>query len=115
MSYDAWIFIDTGGAEPAQVEDLGNYTCNVGPMFRLAMPGPYHGGGRYNGTGESEGCGGLPGVSGLRCEVAAEILGKGLAYMRAHAGELRALNPENGWGGYDGVVGFLEQIHGACL
>lgn len=95
-------------------DEVGNMTANIGDMFRLAMPGPYPGGGRYNGVGDSEPRGGLPGLSGLKCTDAAPILRAGIAAMVARADEMCALEPANGWGSYDGACGYLARILAAC-
>lgn len=95
--------------------DGTNMTSNIGGMYYKAMPGPWEGGGRYNGTRESEARGGLPGLSGLPCTQVATIIADGLTYMREHPEEMKALEPDNGWGSYDGALSFLEQIRQACL
>jgi hypothetical protein len=115
MSYDTYIIIDSGGAEPAQVADVGNHTSNVSPMYHQAMPGPYEGGGRYDGVRESEPRGGLPGISGLSCAAAIVILRKGIRYMEDNREKMLELNPENGWGSYDTALKYLREILDACL
>ena len=116
MSYDTSIIIDTGGEYPAEVEDIGNYTSNVSEMYRLAMPGPYAGGGKYDGVKDlGEERVGLPGISGLQCTQAAEILRLGIVYMEEHRKELIKLEPENGWGSYQGALDYLRKIHDACV
>ena len=39
MSYDTYMQIDTGGTDPATVEDIGNMTSNVSGMWTLALSG----------------------------------------------------------------------------
>lgn len=115
MSYDTSIIIDTGGEYLAEVETVGNMTSNVGPMYYRVLPGPYAGGGRYDGTREAKpDQGGLPGLSGLRCDVAAQHIDEALRSMAERAAELRALEPNNGWGDYDVAVRYLTQIAAAC-
>lgn len=115
MSYDVSLLFDTGRGELCELVDVGNYTSNVGSMYRAAMPGPYPGGGKYDGIKDLDGpCGGLPGISGLSCKEAARVLSSGLAYMREHSEDMRALNPSNGWGEFAGAVAFLERILDAC-
>jgi len=116
MSYDTSILLDPCDhcGRHADVISLGNMTSNVGAMYRAAMPGPYPGGGRYDGTGDPEPCGGLRGLSGLRCSDALPILRAGLAAMAEREAEMRALEPSNGWGSYEGAVAYLTEIADVC-
>ena len=114
MSYNTYILIDTGGIEPATVEDCGNYTSNVGPMYRAVMPGPYQGGGCHLGNEDPDPRGGLTGISGLRCTAAATILADGVRQMVDRSDEMSAMNPENGWGSCDTALKYLEGILSAC-
>lgn len=86
MSYDLYLEIDTGGAERAIVSEHWNYTSNVAPMWRLAMP-------------ETDGLAGMEGLTGAE---AAEVLRAGIARMEAEPAVYRALDPPNGWGSFDG-------------
>lgn len=43
-----------------------------------------------------------------------EPLSEGLARLRAHPEQFLPLNPENGWGNYDGLVSFVENYLDAC-
>ena len=116
MSYDTSILLDPcdhcGRADDSI--DLGNMTSNVGAMYRVVMPGPYPGGGRYAGTGDPAPRGGLPGLSGLRCSDALPILRAGLAAMAEREEEMRAMEPDNGWGSYEGAVACLVNIADVC-
>jgi len=112
VSYDTSIIDPDTGAELA---DLGNMTSNVGGMYRRAMPGTYNGGGRYNGVGEPEPQSGLPGLSGLRCRDAAPILHTSIAVMLAEGDTMRAMEPANGWGSYEGALAYLCSILVACV
>lgn len=116
MSYDVGIYIQTGEDEDTwtAVVSCGNMTHNVGSMYRLALPGPYLGGGKYGGHGAAGPRGGLPGLSGLPCTEAAPLLREAIAYMHEHRAELRKLNPENGWGNYDTALHFLHKMALAC-
>ena len=38
----------------------------------------------------------------------------GLAYLEGYPGYFKSLNPENGWGTYEMLVGFTESYLGAC-
>lgn len=99
MSYDVHLEIDTGGPEPAEVADCGNYTWNCSPMFRRAL-----------GRGDE----GLYSLSGLPGGEAAAALGVGILAMEAAPDEYRAMNPKNGWGHYDTALDWLKRIKAAC-
>jgi hypothetical protein len=43
-----------------------------------------------------------------------EPLSKGLALLKSDPERFRALNPENGWGSYDGLVSFVQRYLTAC-
>lgn len=43
-----------------------------------------------------------------------EVLAKGLRDLKATPGPFKKLNPENGWGSYDGLVAFVEEYLAAC-
>ena len=98
MSYDVYMVVDTGGTEPAYVTESRNYTYNVSPMFRAALGGK-----------------GLNDLQGLSGAEAAVKLTSALAFMVGHRDEMVALNPENGWGDYNGALRFLEGILEDCL
>jgi hypothetical protein len=115
MSYNAYILIDMGGEDLACVEYIGTYTGNVSGMYHRAMPGPYPGGGKYWGRAETESQTGLSGISGLQCDVAADILDRAIRYMYVNHKKLGALEPDNRWGTFDGALGYLIDIRGACL
>lgn len=111
MSYDTSIHDpDTGDL----IADVGNMTSNVGGMYARALPGPYEGGGRYGGFDESKPRAGLPGLSGLRCRDAAPILRAGIETMQAEEDIMRAMEPSNGWGSYEGALAYLCRVAAAC-
>lgn len=90
MSYDVWLEIDTGGAEPAALTDW-NYTSNCGPMWRAA------------GANLSE----------FHGKVASEclpLLQMALALMRREPARFEAMNPDNGWGSYDTLLPALDKL-----
>lgn len=99
MSYDIWLEADLGGDEPARVGDLDwNYTSNVAPMWRKAMPLTD----------------GLADLHGMPCHAAAIELRKGIAKMEAAPDVYRALNPPNGWGDFDRQLDALKRLLAAC-
>lgn len=74
-----------------------NYTHNVTPMWTKA--------GVYESLYESEG------------KTASEILPtlrEGYKQMVDNSSEYEKLNPENGWGSYDGALKFLKEFIKAC-
>lgn len=96
MSYDVHMEIDTG-RQMAAVADAGNYTSNVSPMWRKAIP--------------EEGVRGLHGLTG---EEALWKLRIGIEYMETHMDKMRAMNPTNGWGNAEGALSYLEAIRKVC-
>jgi hypothetical protein len=100
MSYDIWLEADLGGTEPVRTDALDhwNYTSNVAPMWRKAMP-------------ESNG---LAGLEGMTCADAAVHLARGIGRMEADPDEYRKLNPENGWGDFDSQLESLRKLLTAC-
>lgn len=85
MSYDIWLVADLGGPEPITVWDSWNYTSNVAPMWRKAMP-------------ETDG---LAGMHNRRAGDMAYVLARGIAAMEADPEPYRAMNPSNKWGDFD--------------
>jgi hypothetical protein len=93
MSYDIWLEADLGGPEPVRLGDW-NYTSNVAPMWRKAMPSTE----------------GLAGMEGMTAGVAAEVLRSGISAMERNPDPYRALNPSNGWGSFDGQLDALREL-----
>lgn len=94
--------------------EVGNMTSNIGAMYSRVLPGPYDGGGQYDATGQSYPCDGLPGLSGLPVAVALPLLRTAIIDMKARRAELLYLEPENGWGSFDGALDYLRKIADAC-
>lgn len=115
MSYDTSIVIYTG-LRRVTVEDVGNMTSNVGAMYRRAMPWREGMPGQYNGRPheEPEQRDGLTGLSGMRCSDALEVIDEGIRYMVEHSDEMRDLEPDNGWGSYEGAFRYLRKLRDAC-
>jgi hypothetical protein len=96
MSYDIWLEIDTGGPEPATVCEVGNYTSNVSRMW-------------FDALGRS-----LGDYEGAPCSEAAGPIRSGVDRMKADPAHYEAMNPENGWGDYEGAVKYLERLYEGC-
>lgn len=95
MSYDIWLEADMGGPERVAIGSLDwNYTSNVAPMWRKAMP-------------DTEG---LAGFDGMRAKHALPILECGIAAMEADPEAYRAMNPANGWGEFDSQLEALGRL-----
>jgi hypothetical protein len=103
MSHDAWMEIDTGGPEPARVAEIGNYTRNVSPMWRKAMT---HAAGREMWIDDTD---------GMTGEEAAPLFTTALGHMIRHPSEYEPLNPDNGWGSYEGAKEFMVRCAEACI
>lgn len=89
MSYDMALTIDDLDVLP-----YWNYTGNVAPMWRAAMPET----------------GGLAGMHGMRAGEAAEHLARGIERMQGARSTYEAMNPANGWGCFDGENGQLDRL-----
>lgn len=103
MSYDVWLEVDTGGPERAALNVLDvNYTSNVSPMWTMALGANL---GDLIEENEKEGrtAGRLVG-----------LLSDAVEKMRAEPAAFQAMNPENGWGRYEGALEFLDKIRAAC-
>jgi hypothetical protein len=98
MSYDLYLMIDTGGPEPAEVADVGNYTSNVSPLWALALGKP------------------LSEFHGAAAGSCVKTLEKAVRHMRdpANAARYRAMQPENGWGNLEGATRYLEDLLSEC-
>lgn len=97
---------DLGGSEPHDLDIYDNYTYNVSPMFYRAF-GDARSPLRDDDTG-------IRALNGMLGREAYELLGEAIRYMHEHAGELRELNPDNGWGDYEGALSLLQRISGWC-
>jgi hypothetical protein len=82
------------------VIDIGNYTRNVSPMWARAL----------DGTTLGDVIESTPAVAQIagRLQVA-------VARMEADPATYRAMNPENGWGDYDGALAYLRNLADACV
>lgn len=104
MSYDISLYLDvySGGiwapdVQTACVADLGNYTSNAARMWTDAL-GHSLGDLDQANAGDS-----LPALDAA--------VGKLLADPETY----RAMEPSNGWGDYDGAVGYIAALRDACL
>ena len=96
MSHDISLVHDFGAGE-IEVGNLDwNYTRNVSPMWRLAMPHTD----------------GLNGLHGKLAGDAAIVLEDGIAAMESDPDAYRALNPPNGWGDFDSQLERLKVLLG---
>lgn len=79
--------------------DVGNYTYNVMPMYEKAL--------------------GVQSLTeflqGKKVSEVIQPLMKGIREMEAHPEEYKKLNPENGWGNYEGALNFLKTIVSKCV
>lgn len=80
-----------------EVADIGNYTYNVSKMYREAM----------NGNSLSD-------FDGMKAGEAIELLRIGYADMVKNPEKYKLMNPENGWGNYEGAKKYLGRLLTAC-
>lgn len=92
MSYDFGMRVDLGNGWK-HLDYWKNYTYNVSPMFRKAF-------------GE-KGINFIDGKTGEECLI--KLL-SGLANMENNKKEYEAMNPDNGWGCYDGAKEVIETL-----
>ncbi len=103
MSWD--VYICDGGqfsnGEGCLTVDLldASYTYNVSPMLYEVFDFDN----------------GLRGLHHMECSMAARHLGASIRKMQDDPDKFRAMNPENGWGNYEGAIRFLEKILEACI
>jgi len=97
MSYDIQLVIDTGGERPASVTECKSPTYNLAPMFAKAL-------------GHS--------IRDLAGQQAGEVIGTlrdAIAAMEDRPADFKKLNPENGWGSYEGALETLRWLLAECL
>jgi hypothetical protein len=97
MSYDVSLGTYVEGRW-YEIVDVGNMTSNVSGMWRLASP-------------ETDG---LAGLHGLRAGSVAGPLSKAILRMRADPEAYHPLVPSNGWGSYEGALGYMDDVLKAC-
>lgn len=90
MSYDIYLEIDTGGAEPVEVF-WWNYTSNCGRMLRAA------------GADLAE----FHDKPATECS---PILRAAIAELEANPAKYKEMDPPNGWGSYDTLIPALAQL-----
>jgi hypothetical protein len=101
VSYNVYVYI------PAAVDPdeeavcwEGNYTSNAAAMWHRAIG--------------VLGLGDVIDTLGQRAEHLIPELARAIDRMRDNPDDYRELEPENGWGDYEGALAFLEGIERAC-
>ena len=97
MSYDVHLEIDTGGPDPAEVCDVGNYTSNCSCMWDHAMGEPH-----------------LRDLDGAVAGEHAERIIAAARRMEDDPATYAAMNPPNGWGDSVTAQAYLLKIGKAC-
>lgn len=59
--------------------------------------------------------GGLKGLNGMKCKDAVPVLNRAIDDLIENKEEYEKLNPENGWGSYEGLLKSLKSLRIACL
>lgn len=99
MSYDCYAVMRTGDTPDSQLSEcLGNITSNVSPMWRDAMPDGQH----------------VLDLHGKLCAECVAPLRVGIYAMTADPDRYRAMNPDNGWGDYEGALRYLRELLAGC-
>lgn len=94
MSYDVSLYVDTGAGHTVDAA-WWNMTSNVAPMWRAA------------GLDLAE-------FDGKPATELVKPLRNALVELIRNPDPYRAMNPENGWGSYEGCVAFLQKILAGC-
>lgn len=99
MSWDFWMERDPEPGERLGIPECdANYTYNVSDMFYDALPC-------------SDGIRGLNGAKGKDC---IKLLEHAIHMMTTYPDKYKAMNPENGWGSYEGALGLLNKLKTWC-
>lgn len=59
--------------------------------------------------------GGLKALNGMKCKNAIPVLNRAIDDLIENKEEYEKLNPENGWGSYEGLLKSLKNLRIACL
>lgn len=59
--------------------------------------------------------GGLKALNGMKCKDAVPVLNRAIDDLIENKEEYEKLNPENGWGSYEGLLKSLKSLRIACL
>lgn len=59
--------------------------------------------------------GGLHALNGMKCKNAVPVLNRAIDELIENKEEYEKLNPENGWGSYEGLLKSLKSLRIACL
>ena len=95
MSWDTYLAINTG-IDDIEVIDVGNYTYNVGKMYRDALGFSYSD------------------FNGMLAKDAIQILKIAIEKMEKNPKYYETMNPENNWGNYNGALKYLKSLYVAC-
>lgn len=95
MSYAFHMEADLGGPAPERLDfEHLNYTYNVSPMFKRAIPGGI----------------GMRGLDGKTGAELLPLLHSALVDMEAFPAAYRGMNPPNGWGNYEGACRVIRTL-----
>lgn len=100
MSWNLNMVVDIGNERTADVFDGINYTYNVSAMYYRA----------FDDGNELLNIKGIRRLEGLSGEEAKPLLEKAIKNMMRKPEIYKNLNPDNGWGNYEGALSTLEQL-----
>lgn len=93
MSWDIWL---EDAETKEQTDESLNYTHNTNRMLALS-----------DGFSFND-------LHGMSCAGAIPRLERVITFLALNREQCEALNPENGWGNYDGILKFTQRLYEAC-
>jgi len=99
MSYSIYL-IDP--ADACNQYDVGNYTSNVSPMWSHALA-------QSGATARL-----LSDLDNTLAKEVGPILSQAICHMAVHPEQYEHMEPDNGWGSFDGALLFLVRFHKRC-
>lgn len=108
VSYDIDLVIDTGAGNMPSVCDVGNYTSNVSAMWHKAL---WEGDVLHEVAGDAYSLKALHGKNAGDC---IQLLERAIRRMEQDGATYVAMNPDNGWGTYEGALEYLKKMLYGC-
>lgn len=112
MSWDFFMMADLGGPDLVYVEEFeAEQTYNVAPMYFEAFGDDLFG---VRHEGEQPERLGIRGLNGKTGEAAKPLIELAIQRMTKDPAKYRAMEPDNGWGSYEGAMKTLNTLNYWC-